>query len=360
MATHRALGSPATEWYAVGVARQARWPSVAILLVSGLIAGTLIAVGTATPPSPVAPSPTESSTPAQPSDVSGLAPVPSSTDPLPSGSASPSPPVSADLSDHPFTVLVLGGDNGFRTDATIVVGVDPLNKRLSLASIPRDTANVPLPDGGIFRNRKINEFYDYAGQAAGRYPQGPGRATADMVGTLLGIHVDYYVATSFDGFVNLVDALHGVRLTLPKAVVDPYYQITTTKIGVRFPRGEQTLRGDRALIFVRTRQGDNDFERQRRHQLFLLAAGRQVLAHPELLLGLLDVRQNVVTDFPLEQLPTLVDALATAGSWPVEQVVLGPRTYESNVSCSCGYALQPNLAAMRAKARALFPWAVVP
>jgi LCP family protein required for cell wall assembly len=255
---------------------------------------------------------------------------------------------------------VLGGDNGFRTDAIIVVGIDPVNEKVSLASIPRDTANAPLPDGGIFVNKKINAFYDFAARDLERYPRGPGRATADLVGRMLGIHIDFYVATSFDGFVNLVNAIHGIRVILAKPVVDPYYQITTTNIGVRFPAGAQTLGGGRALIFVRTRQGDNDFERERRHQLFLLATGRQVLAHPALLGTLLAARQNLVTDFPLEQLPTLVEALASAGSWPVQQVVLGPSRYESAVSCPCGYALQPNLGQMRAKASAFFPWAVAP
>jgi len=266
--------------------------------------------------------------------------------------------VSPVLSARPFTVLVLGGDNGFRTDATMVVGIDPVNRRLSLASIPRDTANVPLPGGGTFAGQKINAFYDFAARNPGRYPRGPGRATADLVGTLLGIHIDYFAVTSFDGFVNLVNAIHGIRLSLPKPVVDPYYQITMTKIGVRFPSGAQTLGGDRALIFVRTRQGDNDFERQRRQQLILLAAGRQVLSHPALLGALLAAQQNLVSDFPLDQLPALVTALASAGGWPVQQVVLGPSKYESAVSCVCGYALQPKLTEMRATARAFFPWAV--
>ena len=327
-----------------------RRPSIVVLLV-GLLAASIVAgCGDHTPS--VAPT------------ASGTSPSPSAspvTSPSPSASPSPSPsPSPLALSERPFTVLVLGGDTGFRTDAVMVVGVDPLKKTVAMASIPRDTINVPLPDGGTFTNQKINAFYDFAAKNKARYPQGPGRATADMVGALLGIHIDYYAATTFDGFKRLTQAMGGVTVTLPKPVVDPYYQVTSTQTGVRFPSGTQTLVGERALIFVRTRQGDNDFERQRRQQLFLLAAGRQLLAKPSLAVALAAAAGNLVTDFPLDQVPTLIRTVASVGAKSVKQVVLGPRTWESNASCPCGYALQPNLTAMRATARQFFPWAVAP
>lgn len=338
------------EWYSRLVVRQAGSHPIAARLATVAIV-TLLA-GCGSPPAPTAaPATPTSSASASPSTSAS----PSSS---PTGSPSPSPSLAGDLSIRPFTVLVLGGDNDFRTDATMVVGIDPVNKKISLASIPRDTANVPLPDGGTFTNMKINAFYDFARKHSSRYPQGPGRATADLVGKMLGIHIDFYAATSFDGFVNLVTAMNGVRVTLAKAVVDPFYQVTTRKFGVRFPAGAQTLKGDRALIFVRTRQGDNDFERERRHQLFLLAAGRQLLAHPSLLALLLAAHRNLITDFPLDQVPGLVTAMSSAGKWPVQQVVLGPRKYESAMTCTCGYALKPRLDQMRATAMAFFPWAV--
>ena len=273
---------------------------------------------------------------------------------------SSSPQPSFDLSSRPFVVLVLGGDDGLRTDAIIVAGIDPSHRTLSLASIPRDTANVPLPGGGTFTNRKINAFYDFAAGDPATYPQGPGRATADLVEAMLRIHIDYVAVTTFAGFSNLVDAMGGVRISLAKPVVDPYYQVPSGKFGVRFPAGEQTLRGDRALVFVRTRQGDNDFERQRRQQLFLIAAGRQLLSHPSLAAALGLASGNLVTDFPLDQVPTLVATMSSIANWDIKQVVLGPSRYESAVACSCGYALQANLAQMRATARDFFPWAVAP
>jgi LCP family protein required for cell wall assembly len=257
---------------------------------------------------------------------------------------------------------VLGGDNGFRTDAIIVVGVDPVARTLAMASIPRDTIDVPLPGGGILAKQKINTFYDLAAANPTQYPQGPGRATADMVGALLGIHIDYYAATTFGGFTSLVQAMDGVTITLAKAVVDPFYQITTTLIGVSFPKGTQRLSPSRALIFVRTRQGDNDFERERRQQLFLLAAGRQLVAKPALLAALAVAAEqgNLKTDFPLGQMLNLMSTVGSVDASAVRGAVLGPSSYESAASCICGYALEPNLPAMRKLARLYFPWAVTP
>lgn len=283
-----------------------------------------------------------------------------SSSPSPDVSPSPTAPV-RDLTQAPFTVLVMGGDNGFRTDAMIVVGIDPVKKTISYASLPRDTVDVPLPGGGVFAGQKVNAFYNFAAASPGRYPQGPGRATADMMGKLLGIHIDFYAATTFDGFTNLVNAVGGIRVNVPRTVVDPYYQITMTNVGIRFNTGWQVMAGARALIYSRTRMGDNDFERARRQQILLTAAGNQLLSKPALLQLYLAASKNLITDFPMAQVPALIAAI---GSVPAASVrtgtVFGPSAYSKVTPCACGYALEPNLAAIRKTAATLFPWAVAP
>lgn len=328
-------------------------PRVAARVAVWLLIATSVAAGCGSSPTPSATTSASSSAPTA---------TPTSTASA-SASASPSPTAtSADLSTHPFTVLVMGGDNGFRTDAMIVVGVDPVARTLAFASIPRDTIDVPLPGGGTLSNQKINAFYDIAAGLPGQYPQGPGRATADMVGLLLGIHIDYFAATSFGGFTNLAQAMGGVTVNLPAAVVDPYYQYAPGKAGVVFPKGTQHLSPPRSLIFVRTRQGDNDFQRERRQQLFLIAAGRELVAKPVLLgaLMLAAAQGSLKTDFPLLQLPTLMSTVGSVPSSGIRQIVLGPSVYESLGSCTCGYALEPDVAAMRRLARLFYPWAVTP
>lgn len=322
------------------------------LILAGLLP-VLLTACSQTDPSPTAVPPTAGPPSATPSQ--GQVPTPSA-----SPTSSPSPTESIALKDRPFTVLVLGADLEGRTDVIMVVGVDIKSRRISFASIPRDTINVPLPNGGTFADKKINSFYNFAAARQSTYPQGPARATTELVGGMLGIKIDFTARTTFRGFEGLTDAMGGVGITLTKAVVDPSYQVTTRDVGVSFPKGSQTLTGKRALIFVRTRGGDNDFERQRRQQAFLLAAGRQVLAKPTLVVALLAAQGNFQTDFPITQIPDLIGAITKIDGWTINQIVLGPRTYESAATCTCGYALEPKLDAMRKLARSFYPWAVLP
>ncbi len=287
--------------------------------------------------------------------------VDTTASPSPSPDATPSPsPLTSDLTKRPFTVLVLGGDDGFRTDSIIVVGIDPVKRTVAYASLPRDTIDVPLPGGGVFRGQKVNAFYNYAAADPGRYPQGAGRATADMMGKLLGIRIDFFAATTFGGFTNLVNAMGGLKVNVPKTVVDPHFQITVTNVGIRFNAGLQVMPGARALIYARTRQGDNDFERSRRQQVLLTAAGNQLLSKPALLGALLAVARNMVTDFPLAQVPALIKAVGSVPGTSINTgIVFGPTTFSNTAACACGYALEPNLPAIRRTAATLFPWAVV-
>lgn len=259
----------------------------------------------------------------------------------------------------PFTILLLGADHDGRTDAMMVVGVDPIAERVTYASIPRDTVNVPLPDGTTFRNRKINEFHSYAGSHASAYPAGPGRATADMIGSLLAVRIDYYAFTTFAGFSALVDATGGVAIDLPDVVRDDFLQVGPNSFGITFPKGQQSLDGRKALIFVRIRHLDSDFARQRRQQQLVTAAGLQIIRQPALLdLLVVAARGHLRTDFPLDQASRYSVAMSGLDAADIEGVVLGPRRYEHLADCPCGYALEPDLAPIRSKAAELFPWAV--
>ncbi len=280
------------------------------------------------------------------------------TSPTEGPSPTPAPTPIPDLGHRPFTVLLLGLDFNGRSDVVSVLGVDPVKQVMTMASIPRDTINVPLPDGSTFHNQKINAFYNAARADPVHYPNGPEQAMVAMVGGMLNINIDYYATTTFNGFQRIVDAIGGVTITLPKPIVDSSYQVTQTQIGIRFKAGMQVLDGQRALIFVRTRHADNDFERERRQQAFLLAAGHQLLAKPALLAALLAAQANLDTNFPLAALPAVIGALARIDKWAIRQAVLGPRTYESAASCPCGYSLKPNVPAMRKLAAEFFPWAV--
>jgi len=243
----------------------------------------------------------------------------------------------------------------------MLVGVDLDAKQIHFASIPRDTINVPLPHGGIFRGQKINAFWNAAAADPRTYPEGPDRAMAELVGGLLDVRVDYVARTNFDGFRSLVDRIGGIPIVLSHVVRDNFLEWKPGVFGITFPAGRQVLDGRKALAFVRIRHLDNDFERQRRQQQFLATAGLFALNHPAAARAIIAASSGrIVTDFPLDTIDGYQAILGGIDVKAIDGVVLGPRTYETGAACTCGYALAPNLTAMRREAARLFPWAVAP
>jgi anionic cell wall polymer biosynthesis LytR-Cps2A-Psr (LCP) family protein len=83
----------------------------------------------------------------------------------------------------------------------------------------------------------------------------------------------------FGGFVNIIDALNGIRMCLPKAIKDQDSHID-------LPKGCQTLSGTEALGYVRMRKADplGDLGRVQR-QREMLAAVADKAASPATVLN---------------------------------------------------------------------------
>jgi LCP family protein required for cell wall assembly len=164
--------------------------------------------------------------------------------------------------------LHTGSAEGKRTDSMMILHVGDNGD--TLISLPRDS-NVTIPT--------------YKGSASGKTFQGTGRqvklnaAYAEDGPELLvrtveyntGLHLDHYVEIGFAGFASIVDAVGGVDMTLDKGFKDKYS-------GADFKAGKQTLNGEQALAFVRTRHAfaASDLERTKNQQKFLSALAHQV------------------------------------------------------------------------------------
>lgn len=151
---------------------------------------------------------------------------------------------------EPFTMLLLGSDErwddpdmGARTDTIILVRVDPSNKAVSMVSIPRDTM-VQIPGVGT---AKINAAYYYGGAAG----------TISAVKELCGVDIDHYAAVSFEGLVELVNAVGGIDVVVDERIEDE-------KAGDAIVEaGPQHLNGEQALVLARSRDfADGDYTRQ--------------------------------------------------------------------------------------------------
>jgi LCP family protein required for cell wall assembly len=278
-----------------------------------------VASPTPRPSSPSTPNPTAS-------PAATIAPT-ASPEPTPAG---PDPVLGT---DGRLTVLLLGSDyrpshSGNRTDVIMVVSLDPATGAVAAASIPRDTVNFPTSSSGKYR-AKVNGLYqDLIGQLGQRKAA---REMKRIIGNGIGVEIDSYAVVGFEGVRRLVDAVGGVDVVLDRAVVDPYYWVTSSKRGVSFRAGSNHLNGATALIFARTRKGDNDFERARRQQLLVAAAVRKVreqgvTAIPKLV-AIAD--RFVRTDLPFGAAPKLFEMVSNAGVDDATRIVFGPSKWAS-------------------------------
>src|SRR5205085_1504632 len=117
-----------------------------------------------------------------------------------------------------LNVLLLGvdaapGRTEALTDSMIVVSLDPVGRTVSMVSIPRDLASVPLGNGtGDVFGPKINSLASWADRHPAEFPNGGVRALEDAIGALLGIPIHYYARVDLGGFAAMVDAVGGVEI----------------------------------------------------------------------------------------------------------------------------------------------------
>lgn len=195
--------------------------------------------------------------------------APASANPTAPGQEEPEPPGSEGLETLPGdrqTFLVMGvegweGEWG-RSDSMMVVSYDPAAQRVAMLSIPRDLWT-KIPGHGY---DKINHAFAYGGPTL----------SVETVERLLGIDINHWVAVSFEGFVEVIDALGGVEVNPPEPLYyhDPY----DTRFGpdglvIDIAAGPQVMDGLTALKYARFRaDAEGDIGRMRRQQEIIKAA----------------------------------------------------------------------------------------
>ncbi len=167
-----------------------------------------------------------------------------------------------------------GHDGPYLTDTIILASVKPSTKQVALLSIPRDLLML-IPGYGY---RKINNADAFGESKMQGY--GPTFAS-EVISQTLDIPIHYYIRADFQAFQDIVDRLGGVRVYVDKTFTD--YSFPTADYKVRtisFEQGWQTMDGETALNFARSRHGTNgessDFARSHRQQKILLAVKNKV------------------------------------------------------------------------------------
>jgi LCP family protein required for cell wall assembly len=266
--------------------------------------------------------------------------------------ASPSPtpePTLSPLARQRLTVLVIGADSsaarrakgkGVNTDVMMLASVNASHSRVVFVSVPRDTVDVPLADGGTFTG-KVNAIRSTLGVDA-------------LVGafeTLLAVKIDGYVEIDMDDLTAIVDAVGGVRVNPDAPLVDAHLDLS-------IPAGRQVLDGATALKYVRSRYTTNDFARAARQQEVLFDIVRRLVSREtevdvaQLVTGL----GSLQTDLPLKDLPTMFAIAKQARDAKVTHLVFTPPEFFTfnGLAGLRGYILEPNIEAMRAAVKRAF------
>jgi LCP family protein required for cell wall assembly len=232
-----------------------------------------------------------------------------------------------------LTVLLLGGDagpnrEGLRTDTMIVATTDLATGRTTLFGLPRNLVQVPLRGraGDQFGcrcfPRPLNELYSFGQlERPDLFPgQRPPGVTALMgaAEALLGLPIDHYALVDLEGFVDVVDALGGVTVTVTKPVRIEIDQLGRGDGGPAYTLrpGRRHMDGLTALAYVRARKDTSDYDRMRRQRCLIGAVASQVDA-PSLLRGfprlVRTLKRDVLTDLPLDRLTGLIEVADDTG-----------------------------------------------
>ena len=163
-----------------------------------------------------------------------------------------------DLSPEQQAELSTGGDLGSsRTDTILLVHIPHVGSghAATMVSIPRDSY-VDIPGYG---SDKINAAFAEGGPPL----------LARTVEMATGIRLDHYAEIGFGGFGAIVDALGGIEVCPPEAIIDPL-------AGLDLPAGCQTLDGRNALGYVRSRATPRaDLDRMLHQREFMSAMLRR-------------------------------------------------------------------------------------
>lgn len=169
-----------------------------------------------------------------------------------------------------------GHDGPYLTDTNIILSIQPSANQISMISVPRDLG-VEINGHGL---QKINSADAY-GEADN--PGAGGEYARQIFAKTFGLEIPYYVRVDFKAFADLINAVDGVVVEVPRAFTDsefpgPNYSYQT----ISFSAGRQTMNGETALNYSRSRHGNNgegsDFARARRQQQVLTALKEKLLS----------------------------------------------------------------------------------
>lgn len=179
------------------------------------------------------------------------------------------PKASNPSGNKPVKILLLGMDIGDpnqednkdikRTDTIMVVNYNPETDKITTVSVPRDTL---IQNNG--NSVKINSAFAIGGYS---------RIKTEVEG-LLNVNINYIVKVDYDAFVDIIDAIGGVKMKIERNMI---YDDEGQNLHINFKAGETVkLDGQKAQEFFRWRKNNDgsgfangDLDRIQNQQKFI-------------------------------------------------------------------------------------------
>ncbi len=181
------------------------------------------------------------------------------------------------------------------SDTIMILHIPAGGGRPILISVPRDSY-VNIPGVGM---DKINAAFSIGGPAL----------LAQTIQSDTGLYINHFMDIGFGGFVNVVNAVGGVRICLPSAIHDQ-------ASGVNLNAGCQVLNGGQALAFVRDRHSfaTQDLQREQDQRIFLAALLRKMTSAGVILnpFAALPAATGVASNLTVDQATQLYQLLSAA------------------------------------------------
>ncbi|MDR0488946.1 MAG: LCP family protein [Propionibacteriaceae bacterium] len=189
-----------------------------------------------------------------------------------------------------YNILLLGSDAGpgrwgIRPDSVTVASIDGNTGRTVLFSLPRNLEKVPFPESSPLYNYypngygcadsscMLNAIYLLGVEHSDLYPgvDDPGiQAMIDAASGTTGLTINYYAMINMWAFVDLIDSMGGLEITVHERV--PINADETSWLEV----GDHHLTGYATLWFARSRSSSSDYARMQRQKCVMSAMLKQL------------------------------------------------------------------------------------
>jgi LCP family protein required for cell wall assembly len=224
---------------------------------------------------------------------------------------------SVDVTENPFIVYISGNDEYgeihevSRTDVNMLVAVNPKTYQILLISIPRDTY-YPLHTSGQYDKFTHSGIYGL-------------EESQNTLEDMLGIDINYCVKMNFTSFMNIIDAIGGVDITIPEyETVNGDGTFTTKIYKYDMEPGLTHMDAKHALAFVRERKSfiSGDFIRGQNQELMTKAVINKVCS-PAILTSFSDVMttvsESIQTNMSTSEINSLIQyQLSKMPNWDIQ------------------------------------------